>query len=75
MVCKVNEKAWTHQLKASFAILRVTYFFSVLQYIKVRVGISTYTVFTWLNAAATITLVSKIGSATIQSQPPFDTEK
>jgi len=33
------------------------------------------TVFTWLNAAATITLVSKIGAATIQSRPSFDTGK
>ena len=32
------------------------------------------TIFTWLNAAAAITLVSKIGVATIQSQPPFDME-
>jgi len=31
------------------------------------------TVFTWLNAAATVTLVSKIGAATIQTRPPFDT--
>jgi len=35
----------------------------------------TITVFTWLNATATITLVSKIGAATIQSRSPFDTGK
>ena len=34
-----------------------------------------HTVFTWLNTAATITLVSKIGAAAIQSRPPFDTGK
>ena len=33
------------------------------------------TVFTWLNAMATITLVPKIGAATIQIQPPFDVGK
>jgi len=33
------------------------------------------TIFIWLSTAATITLVSKIGVATIQSQPPFDTGK
>ena len=33
------------------------------------------TVFIWLNAVATITLVFKIGAATIQSWPPFDTGK
>jgi len=32
-------------------------------------------VFTWLNAVATITLVSKIDVVTIQSRPPFDTRK
>ena len=31
------------------------------------------TVFTWLNAVATITLVPKIGAATVQTRPPFDT--
>ena len=33
------------------------------------------TIFTWLNAMAPITLVSKIGAATIQSRPPFNTGK
>jgi len=32
------------------------------------------TIFTWLDATATITLVSKIGTATIQTQPLFDGE-
>jgi len=35
----------------------------------------THTVLTWLNVAATITLVSKIGAATIQTWLPFDTRK
>ena len=34
-----------------------------------------HTILTWLNAAVTITLVSKIGAATIQSRSPFDTGK
>ena len=33
------------------------------------------TVFTWLNAAATITLVPKIDAATIQTRPLLDTQK
>jgi len=42
---------------------------------KFNSWVKMYTVFTWLNATAAITLVSKIGAATIQSQPPFDTVK
>jgi len=33
------------------------------------------TVFTWLNASATINLVLKIGAATIQTRSSFDTGK
>ena len=33
------------------------------------------TIFTWLNATASITLVSKISAATIQSRPPFNAGK
>ena len=35
----------------------------------------THTVFTWLNAVATITLVQKIDAATIQIRPLRDTRK
>jgi len=34
-----------------------------------------YTVFTWLDAMATITLVSKIDAPTIQTWRPFNTGK
>ena len=39
------------------------------------VNVSAYTVFTWLNAAAFITLVPKIDAATIQTRPPLDTRE
>ena len=44
----------------------------ILDFLKVK---WTVTLTTRLNAAATITLVSKIGVATIQSQPPLDMGK
>ena len=49
---------------------------------KLVIGVFNYsrdvkksTVFTWLNATATITLVAKVVAASIQSRPPFDTGK
>jgi len=49
----------------------------ILQSGSVHIGLiqKLDTIFTWLNATATITLVPKIDVATVQTQPPFDKRK